>query len=278
MQVGTHDRSRWRAVWLFGAASLITIGLGSLVMAQADIPPTIWLRNTAAWIITAGLGIFLALRGWLSFSVAPVGLALITLSLIGPGQEGVHRWLDLGAVQLNAAALILPLAIASFPHERAIIAAPCFVLIAALLAWQPDISQLAGFSLAAIILGATRFGMKGALVALAVAAAAIALCLSRPDPLDPVPHVEGILLLAAGQSLPVAIAMAVTLAATVLSPLILVRTPALRWPAAALAAYFATTALAPLFGAYPVPLAGYGLSFVIGWTLGMAGLLSRRRV
>jgi hypothetical protein len=46
----------------------------------------------------------------------------------------------------------------------------------------------------------------------------------------------------------------------------------------ALAAYLAVTAAAFLFGAYPVPLAGYGLSFVIGWWLGIAVLSGRSSV
>ena len=59
-----------------------------------------------------------------------------------------------------------------------------------------------------------------------------------------------------------------------LSPLLLRKSS----PAAlALTAYFAATSLAVLLGAYPVPLAGYGLSFVIGWWLGFASV-SRQQV
>jgi hypothetical protein len=186
----------------------------------------------------------------------------------------VHRWLELGAVQLNAAALMLPLAIAAFLRERAMLAAPGFALIAVVLALQPDISQLAGFSLAAVILASARFGWKGAATALIIAAGAIALCLSRPDPLEPVAHVEGIFALAWAQSPNLALAMGAGLAATALSPLLLWNTGRIRWAGLALAAYFAVTALAPAFGAYPVPLAGYGLSFVIGWPLAAFALAS----
>ena len=42
----------------------------------------------------------------------------------------------------------------------------------------------------------------------------------------------------------------------------------------ALSAYFTACAIVPLFGAYPVPLVGLGMSFPLGWWLGMA-LLSR---
>jgi hypothetical protein len=164
----------------------------------------------------------------------------------------------------------------AFARTQIRLAIACFGLIAALLALQPDISQLAGFALAAVILCTARFGARGGAVSFILAAAALVLCLSRPDPLAPVPHVEGIVFLAWSQSPALAIALAMALTATALSPLLAWRTPQ-RWPAVALAAYFTTTAAAFLFGAYPVPLAGYGLSFVLGWWLA-AGVLASPRL
>ena len=268
----------WRAVFAFGIASLLTTALGAVIMANADIPLSIWIRNPIAWLLAGAVALFLASRswasrGWLGAAMAPVALIVIALSLIGPDQQGVHRWLDLGPVQLNAAALVLPAAIAAFMRTPAVVAIPAFAVIAGLLAWQPDISQLAAFALATTLLCAARFGWKSAALALLLSAAAIALCLSRADPLAPVPHVEGIFILAWSQSPVLAISMAVSLALAALSPLLLRKSA----PAAlALTAYFAATSLAFLLGAYPVPLAGYGLSFVIGWWLGFAAVSGRQ--
>lgn len=260
---------------MFALASLLTIALGAVVMAVGDVPLGIWIRNPVAWLVAGGVSLFLASRGWLGAALLPVAVIVITLSFVGPGQEGVHRWFDLGPVQLNTAALVLPAAIAAFSRTPAIIAVACFSMIAALLAWQPDISQLAGFAFAGVILASSRFGWRGAVGAAALAGAAIALCLSRPDPLLPVAHVEGIFLLAWDQQPALAIAMGIALAATCLSPLLLPATPELRGPGMALAGYFALTGAAFLLGAYPVPLAGYGLSFVVGWWLGFACLSVR---
>ena len=264
--------ARVRMLLVFGVASLLAVGLGAMIMAQDDLPPSLWLRNPVAWLIAAGVGVFLAQRGWIAIVAAPLALVLVALSLAGPGQHGVHRWIELGPVQLNAAAIVLPAAIAAFHLTRAWLAVACFALIAGVLAWQPDISQLAAFSLAAVILCGARFGPRGALAALVVAVAALAYCLPKPDPLLPVAHVEEIFRLAAERSPALAIAMAASLAAAVFAPFLLWSDHRLRWPAVALAAYFAVSALAFLFGAYPVPLAGYGLSFVIGWWLGIAAL------
>lgn len=266
------DRLRWRVVWLFGLASLLAIGLGAAVMAQAGVPLSIWIRNPVAWLAAAGVAIFLGQRGWIAGSMAPAALIVLAISLLGPDMEGVRRWLDLGPVQLNAAALVLPAAIAAFPRANPFIAIVSFALIAGILAIQPDISQLAGYSIAALVLFGARFGLAGAIGALVIGGGAIALCLTRPDPLDAVPHVEGIFLLAWAQSPALALTMAAALASAALSPLLLWRTPGFRWPALALGLYFATTALACALGAYPAPLAGYGLSFVIGWWLAIPTL------
>ncbi|MFT3723934.1 MAG: hypothetical protein QM773_10135 [Hyphomonadaceae bacterium] len=270
-QADARVRSRQTALWTFSIASVLAIGLGAFAMAQEDVPLSIWIRNPVAWAVAAALSLGLARFDWLFSVLAPIALAIVAASFIAAGQEGVHRWLDLGPVQLNAAALVLPAALVAFERTRPMIAVPVFALIALLLAWQPDISQLAGFAPAAVILFTVRFGWRGAAAAIAVAGAMLGLCLSRPDPLAPVAHVEGIFALAWSLSPVLAIAMGVSLGAAALSPLLIllshrsgVLTPL------ALAAYFVATALAPFFGAYPVPLAGYGLSFVLGWWLGLA--------
>ena len=272
------ESARRNVLWVFGLASLMAIGLGALVMMQAGVPPGIWIRNPIAWAAAAGVGVLLARRGWLGSSLPLIAVVVLALSFLGPGQEGVHRWLDLGPIQLNAAALVLPAVIAAFSRTSSTLMLICFGLIAALLAWQPDISQLAGFSLAAIVLVSTlRHGRLMLAASAILGIAAIALCLSRPDPLAPVAHVEGIFALAWSQSPGLAIAMGVSLAAAALSPLVMRSAHPLGQIAPlALTAYLVTTAAAFLLGAYPVPLAGYGLSFIIGWWLGISALCVRR--
>ncbi len=263
---------------VFVTSSLLAITLGAGVMAHAGVPLDIWVRNPIAWVLAAGVSIFLARRDWFGAAFPPIALIVVAFSFFGPEQEGVHRWLDIGPVQLNAAALVLPAAIAGFNRISAVIAVPCFVLIAALLSVQPDISQLAGFAIAAIVLASSlRYGKMMLTASVIIATAALAFCLSRPDPLAPVAHVEGILALAWSQSPALAIAMGISLAAAALSPLILWSAHPLGATAQlALAAYLAVTGAAFLLGAYPVPLAGYGVSFVIGWCLGIFGLCARR--
>jgi len=270
------DPSHRPAIWVFCIGSLVAIIVGSAVMARAGIPLDIWIRNPVAWVVAVLVGAFTASRGWLGFPVIVLCVAVIGLSLIGPDQQGVQRWVGAGPVQLNAAALVAPLAIAVFTPRRRWLAIPCFLVMGGVIAYQPDISQLAGFVIASVVLFGLAFRRPGALAALLVGAGLIVYCVMRPDPLLPVPHVEGVFGLAFEQSQVFGYGLAAALALAVLSPLLLWLSPELRWKAVALAGYFAATALAPLFGAYPVPLGGYGLSFVVGWVLGFAALATRR--
>lgn len=147
----------------FGILSFLTVALGALTLQQAGLSAGLWLRNPVAWLVGGGLS--LGLSRVIRPSVALVWPALILLGLcfVFPGQDGVHRWLALGPVQLNAAALILPLVLTATRTER-----PSSMwliglgLITACLAWQPDRSQLLAFSVAALVLIAQTYGARAA--------------------------------------------------------------------------------------------------------------------
>jgi hypothetical protein len=203
--------------------------------------------------------------------VAPLALAI---TLLNPGQEGVHRWIDVGPIHMNAAAMLLPaavVALANFADRRWSWLAAAGML--GLLALQPDASQAAALGAGMIVILASLRGpalvRTGGVVATALTV--VVACI-RPDPLAPVPEVEGIIGLAWASS-PAAAAAGVTLlAATVLFPLRLAGQSRSFTPALALAACLSLQALAPAFGAFPVPLVGIGMSPILGFWLGAGAL------
>jgi hypothetical protein len=137
---------------------------------------------------------------------------------------------------------------------------------------QPDASQAVALAAAAAILLARApapLVLRAGLAAAFAAAALIAWL--RPDPLQPVAEVEDIFGLALQATPGFAALGAASLAAAAAAPLSLARAGSSgRSAALALCAYFAVAALAPLAGAYPVPLVGLGMSFPVGWWLGVA--------
>ena len=108
----------------------------------------------------------------------------------------------------------------------------------------------------------------------AIAVAMVGAAWFRPDPLAPVPEVEGIFQLAWASSPFVAILAVVALGAAALTPGLVVRAgDAPRRAALPLVVYFAVSALAPALGAFPAPLVGMGVSPILGAWLGV-GLLA----
>jgi len=278
MVTDSDPRSTGRFLAGFALLSLAAVAAGCTVAAAHGVPAGSWARNLAAWGV-GGVAAWAIARAPRLSGILWIAPAALAATLLNPGQEGVHRWIDLGPLHVNAAAALLPaavVALATLADRRWSWMVAAGML--ALTVLQPDASQAAALGAGMVVVLASlrapalvRAGGAAAIV-LAVAAAC-----TRPDPLAPVPEVEGAVALAWRLS-PVAAAVAVALlAATALFPLRLAgRSPPFT-PALALAACCAVQALAPAFGAFPVPLVGVGMSPVLGFWLGAGALAAARR-
>ncbi|MHB1193828.1 MAG: hypothetical protein ACYC6F_12365 [Longimicrobiales bacterium] len=248
------------------------IAIGVLVMRGAGLPPGTWLSNVAAallGVLVAGAALARRRgatpgRGSLRWAL-PVGLALLGTTLLVPGTEGVHRWLPLGPLRLHAGALVLPpllVVLGGAPWVMSVVAAFTALLVLLL---QPDAAQAASFCAGWIALAAARRERAAPGVMLAGVAIAVA-SLFRLDPLGPVPHVEGILGMAATQGSVMAAGGLLSLAALPLAFMLCLERPV----GFALAAYTAGTLCAAWLGNYPVPMLGYGVSPILGYYFAVA--------
>lgn len=274
-------RESTRSMVIFGVASLVAIAAGCVAMAQTGVAPSSWLRTVVAWAVGAGLASLLARYGEprrASTGAVVLATGALIATLFGAAIEGVHRWLDIGPLHINAAALVLPLLIVGLAAIR--ITRPmglvlAFIAATVLLA-QPDASQLTSFAIAASILVvrssvALPWKTFGLLVAVVFAIAGW----RRPDPLDPVAEVEQIFAMCVAVSPFLALLAGLALAAAAVAPLLFASPAghAARDGAIALSAYFVSVSIAPFFGWFPVPLVGLGMSFPVGFWLGMGLLL-----
>lgn len=271
-----------RPLTLFGISSLAAIACGALIGALGGVGVAGWLRNLLAWL--AGLLVALGLRRVggsprVFLAILATAVTGIAATLAGAEQEGVRRWLDAGPLHINMAALLAPVALVAAarlgiwrPASLAGLSLCGLVLIA-----QPDASQATALMAAAAVL----LLLQPAFLIAKVTALAACLMLAgaswlRPDPLQPVAEVELVFGLAAQTSAALVALAAAALAATCLSPAItLWNRDEDRTAALALAIYMSAVSLMPLFGAFPVPLVGVGMSFPIGFWLGV-GLLTAR--
>ncbi|MFN2475331.1 MAG: hypothetical protein ABR526_03200 [Chthoniobacterales bacterium] len=267
----------------FAVASLIAVAAGAIALRVTGHPPGSWLRNPVAWLVGVLLAVgLMRLRASLALSRATLAIALVAVagSFLAPAQQGVHRWIDLGPLHINVAALLLPAAVVALAFcgiwSRTGVA---FVAAAAaLLVLQPDASQTTSFLVAVIILLSGSIAPRARrLAGIAMALVVVAIAWIRPDPLQPVAEVEGIFPLAFTVSPLLAAAAALASVAASLAPLAIGNAaPATRRLAAqALTGYFISVAACAAFGAFPVPLVGLGMSFPVGYWIGLALLCAK---
>lgn len=272
-----------RLLLVYGALSLAAVALGCLISALADVPASIWMRNLIAWGVGLAAAVSIATLAGKRTGTVLLGLAavLVAASLSGPAQQGVHRWLAVGPLSINVAFVVLPMAVVAldWTRERASSWGLAFAILG-LLVLQPDASQATalGGAMALVALRAplstpVRLGLAG------VAAALAAFSWLRPDPLAPVPEVEEIVALAWGLMPVLAVAAVVLIVATSLAPMLGTRLARSGSPSGAvpLSVYVLLTAGLTVFGAFPMPLLGIGMSPIVGFWLGVGLLAAQLR-
>lgn len=255
----------------YAALSLVGIACGELAMVIAGSPAMRWIPNLAAWLI-GGVAAIAILRtrpgprSWLA--IAGIGTLALAGTLVGSGQMGVHRWIAIGPLFMNIAALVLPAVVVALarlgPTHRA---SPILATVmVAILALQPDASQAIALALACLAwLLPARTPSGWATVASIAGLAGFALV--QPDPLLPVPEVEQILSLV--NNVHVTLTAAACMVLIWMPQIVRQFRPGDR-AALALAIYMAAVIVAPMFGWFPVPIVGAGMSFPLGFWLGIA--------
>lgn len=272
-----HERNFQVAFLVFSG---LTVLVGTVAIIGTGGVASLWLRNPVMWCVTVALCAGVRRLRMPPPWVAAMMIVAVALSiLVGPNQAGVHRWIAVGSVQLNVAALVMPSAILLADRGIRLNGQPKYAVaalgMAAMLAWQPDMSQLIALIAAAVMWAVAQRKFRSLRWIIPVALVTLLICAGRPDPLDSVPHVEGVFHLAAEVSPILALCGWACLLLTSLSPLVLANDVNKRPAAVGLAAYFLVCGFACLYGAFPVPLAGYGISFILGWLVGATALVMK---
>jgi hypothetical protein len=194
------------------------------------------------------------------------------------GSMGVHRWIQVGPLNMHAGAVCLPVLIVALGVLDAFGAklrwAPMFLAIsvAMLLLLQPDAAQATAFAAAVFtFLITNKHRAPAASVAALVIAALAAWTWTQRDPLLPVPYVEGVVGLAR-QNGPVWLVASIAALAVLPLPFFLAPSGSHFASVRALGVYWCVCILAPLFGHFPVPLVGFGLSPIVGYFVALANL------
>lgn len=259
----------------FLLAAVLPMIASLVVLSLAGVGKNIWLTQLmfigAAFLLGATgrfydrrmHGIRLAygvtLLTWIGLSVP------LLIQTLAP-----HRWVPLGPLKLYVAPLILPSFFAAcsvFVRERGKIGSIVFVaLIGAgmLLAIQPDAFQvLALLAGAAALFWRYRTDFLRSIMTLIIIAVVTGWAFTRPDPLKPVPYVEGVFALALENSV-FAGCVVIASALTLIASLYVYARRGVDW-LAAVAAYYAILFVGSVAGLTPAPLIGYGAGPWLGY-------------
>lgn len=268
------------------------LALGSLaVMAGAAFLwnvgalPGMVSRNVSAYLVGLVLGwaghrvAHLRHGAEALFAIATAVLVLVLV--IGIELDGVKRWLSLSMFHLQPALILSPLLLAVAAsregrHWRALVLVPL-----ALVAAQPDAATSVALATGvAVLMAAASWRSRRGWSQRRIATAAGALCLAVlgliiagiPTP-PPVAFVEGTIEIALLSGPP---AMILHFLATALMLAALLSRNDVA--GATLAAYFAISAIAAIFLAFPMPVAGAGPSHLIGFGIAIGWLAVADRI
>lgn len=195
-----------------------------------------------------------------------------------------ERWIFLGPLSLYVAPVFLPAFLIACstclyrPGGSARIALIAMVAASVLLALQPDGSQAFALMIgAAVAIASARERSPLTVLALILAALATVWAFTRPDPLEPIPYVEGVFEHALGYSFFAGLAVIASAVALIVS-LHLSSTKETRG-LSAVAAYYAVLYACSVAGLTPAPLIGYGAGpwLGLGLAVGAASFSDPRR-
>jgi hypothetical protein len=255
------------------AASFAVLSLGA-------VGGGIWLIHILAICLACVLSVAgnqlprLARAPWPAAAIILLTLAAVAVPLLRDS-PGPNRWASLGPVNLYVASLVLPSFLAAcsvYARRRGncdMIAFGSALGVSLVLAAQPDASQAL-----ALLVGSTvgfvryRSDTFKSVITLGAIALVTTWTFSRPDPLEPVPYVEGVFALALGHSLVTGLAV-ITSAITLVTGLYIRSFRGPSW-LSAVAAYYAVLFACSVAGLTPAPLVGYGAGPLLGFGLMVA--------
>ncbi|WDV97985.1 hypothetical protein [Brevibacillus parabrevis] len=257
-------------------------------MSVHEVPPSIWLPNIVVFIIGGSVSALILARNRhphanrsrnIILTIAVLFLFLL-LTFWDSGIDNVHRWIALGPLRFHVASIGIPFFIMQLwrllKAENWWFSFLPAAATSLLLFLQPDASQLTAFTVSMAILlwsradrSILRFVSVGLLFIFAV------ISWINLDHLLPVPYVEKILYLVADMGM-VWLLVEVLSIFALIAPFLLLHSAHAKIVSIAFGVHFAVLFLTALFGNFPVPIIGYGVSPMIGYIIALTSIIRAR--
>lgn len=263
--------------------ALPSVVIGAVAMYLNKISIGIWSQNIVALIISGSISyLFLKEKPKLSKRnsfgfIVPITIILLFLTFLDSGLDGVHRWVSIGPIKLNVASIMLPILIIELWRILKVLnwwySMIITILVSILLALQPDASQTTGFIFPMIILllsKANKSVIRYSIISLISVIPIISWIFI--DSLPPIDYVEEIVLMVKTLGI-VWFMIGIGSLALLPLPFIIFPSKNYRLISMCLGLYFIIILISTLFGNFPVPLMGYGISPIIGYFIAITWLL-----
>lgn len=256
-----------------------SIAIGVLAMYQNHVPFAIWGQNIGCLILMSVISFLLITHksniagNRYNQLLLPAAICALILPFANQGMEGVHRWISIGAVKLNVAMIVLPMILLELYQVLKIrgltYAGVSAFIILLVLFFQPDASQLTGFAISVMImLSLNTRSKKIRFLITGVSVLFIVLSWIRLDHLPPVNYVERILVMVADMGWIWFVSGVISLA-ILPAPFLLLPPKNAVSVSRYIGCYYIVILLSTLFGNFPVPLMGYGISPIVGYYLSL---------
>jgi hypothetical protein len=257
-----------------------SIFIGVVAMFYNKVPAFIWAQNIA-YLVIVGMISYFGVSSKFNFggikfyySSVLISLIFILLTFITSGMEGIHRWVSIRIIKFNASMIVLPIIIISLwkiLHAKSLwIAIVITFAVSIILEIQPDASQLTGFTIPMMVMLVSKTERKSLrIIILGTLSTLIIISWVFLDSLPPVAYVEGILGLVKNVGL-IWLILGVISLIILPTPFILFSPKNLQLPSICLGLYFIIILISTLFGNFPVPLMGYGISPIIGYFISIS--------
>lgn len=257
-------------------------------MYRNHVSIAIWSQNIACLVLMSFVSLIMANHKFnvnkskYKKFVLPAALGLLILTFASQGIAGVHRWISIGAVKLNIAMIILPIILIELWNVLKTKGlnlgfAIAFVILLVLF-FQPDASQLTGFAVPMMIMLSRNTNSK-VISFLIISAFSLFVVFSwiYLDNLPPVNYVERILNMVANMGFAWLILGVISL---VILPIPFLLFPPKNTESISkyIGCYYIIIILSTLFGNFPVPLMGYGISPIIGFYISLMWYLHSKYV
>lgn len=263
----------------------LPICIGTITMSLHQISPRLWGQNLLIFSLVF-LVYILGLKRKKSAILSPQWIiALSSLLLVScffyPGIQHVYRWMSIGPIHLYISSIVLPLLIINIGQLGYTInwwyTFLMFAGVICILFFQPDAAQTTACSMAACIYLIPRVKHISQYITLSIPIVLSVLSWYFIDGLHPVSYVEGILQMTKASGW---VLYGLGILSLILLPLpfLILKKKTYRILALCLGGYFIGILLSSQLGHFPVPLLGYGISPILGYSIALFWLQKQKRL